>query len=978
MKEDPLASTASPDGLTSPALAAGHAGLARGAVVGRYVIENELGRGGMGVVYAARDPVLDRRIAIKLLRSTSAGARARLLREGQALARLRHTNVVTVYDLGEHGDDVFIAMELVEGTTLRGWWRARKRTADEVIDTLTAAGRGLAAAHAAGLVHRDFKPENVLVGRDGSVRVTDFGLARLAAGEVEEDLASADTPLPMPPSLAESPTLTRTGALMGTPAYMAPEQHHGAPTDSRTDQFSFCVVMWEALFGERPFADSEPGGEPSLEVLALEVTGGRIRPPPATAVAPQRLRGTLERGLQVKPAARFPTMEALLEARAPPPRRRRWLAAVGAVAAAGAITAIAWPRGGDGEPVPVAVPAPVCEHTLARMDELWSADARAAYEARAKPIEREQDLPWFDQFARRWTGLRRATCDRERAAAGAPGPELSREVACLDAALESFATAVARPKTRLWPALASLTRCEQDATAPPHLQTVAGRISDGDLFALAPDGARMASFTGGKLYVGAIQGADEHVFPAALGVGGIYWFGDGKRLLIHSPENTAQELDLATGTLRPLVDKVMYSAVSPDGTMIAYGRGPRLELRSLAHPEQPPRVLVETTYLVAEVAWSAEGDLVAAHLLDDGPDQPTVERTGIFHVASGKHIEVRHRLLYTGYGLAWLPGRRLLIEGEHDSGFSEGVWMLRLDERGQLIEAPELRIAAAERTQWQPLSGASSKALLVRSIMGRTLQVIAAGRPRTLPGRIGDSQPLAWDPVGRRLLVLRDDDSWGFLDPESGLSSVIDLPRRPTPTTRAGALLFLRARDGGWDLIERTDGGTERLLTGVDQPADARPPAVQCAVAARPVCALISHHPAGTLTIIDPDGKLTARPLAVGDWPQFMPSPDGRHLAAVDGNSGDIVTYDLRTLAVTRQHRQRDCKPHRVQWSHDSKATFVELYCGDHRIERRDANGTTVLLATTDTIRTFAVDDKDVVYASLMRFDLGLVLADGL
>src|SRR5437763_1115036 len=203
-------------------------GLDRGATVGRYVVLDRIGAGGMGVVYAAYDPELDRRVAIKLLRPdrfSSEAGRLRLLREAQALARLTHPNVVAVYDAGTFGDRVFVAMELVEGETLRQWLGEGPRSWREVLDRFLPAGRGLAAAHAAGLVHRDFKPENVLLGRDGRVRVMDFGLARV------EEHAQESTALPMMVrALTEESVprplgpLTQEGRVLGTPNYMSPEQ----------------------------------------------------------------------------------------------------------------------------------------------------------------------------------------------------------------------------------------------------------------------------------------------------------------------------------------------------------------------------------------------------------------------------------------------------------------------------------------------------------------------------------------------------------------------------------------------------------------------------------------------------------------------------------------------------------------------------------------------------------------------------------
>ncbi|HEY0097284.1 MAG TPA: serine/threonine-protein kinase, partial [Archangium sp.] len=236
--------------------------LGRGTPLDRYVVLDPLGEGGMGMVYAAYDSVLDRKVALKLLppgdadagpEATSGSGRARLLREAQAMARLSHPNVVAVYDVHQHEAQVFMAMELVDGQTLLQWEREQPRGWRELLTAFLAAGRGLAAAHAAGLVHRDFKPTNVLVGKDGRVRVTDFGLARPhnAPAELGADTPAPDTGPVKGHSLLEL-NLTQRGAVRGTPAYMAPEQFRGATADVRSDQFSFAVSLWEALHGERP------------------------------------------------------------------------------------------------------------------------------------------------------------------------------------------------------------------------------------------------------------------------------------------------------------------------------------------------------------------------------------------------------------------------------------------------------------------------------------------------------------------------------------------------------------------------------------------------------------------------------------------------------------------------------------------------------------------------------------------------------
>jgi hypothetical protein len=292
--------------------------------VGRYEIRELLGAGAMGVVYRAYDPDLRRAVAIKLVRGNSASSRVRLVREAQAMARVRHPNVVPIFDVGPIGDDVFVAMPLLEGGTLRSWLGGRARPFDEVVDRFVAAGRGLIAAHAAGLVHRDFKPDNVLLGAGGEVQVADFGLARLAGEDA----------LPDPGAGVLVPgALTRTGAVVGTPAYMAPEQLRGGPIDARADQFSFCVALWEALHGKRPFPDTPCRGDDSIDARLDAIAAGPARPPQRRD-RPAWIAPLLVRGLAADPAGRWPSLQSLLDAIAARRRRRpwpRWLAAGAAV-----------------------------------------------------------------------------------------------------------------------------------------------------------------------------------------------------------------------------------------------------------------------------------------------------------------------------------------------------------------------------------------------------------------------------------------------------------------------------------------------------------------------------------------------------------------------------------------------------------------------------------------------------------------------
>lgn len=270
-------------------------------VVGRFKIQRQLGSGAMGIVYQALDTQLDRVVALKLLQSEMASAapyqgRARMLREAKAMARLSHPNVVAIHEVGTHEDQVYIAMEFVPGGTLRDWM-AQRRSWPEVLQVLIPAGRGLQAAHAQGLIHRDFKPDNVLIEGRVTPKIVDFGLARDIDKATEE---SAETDLG---SLGER--LTATGTLLGTPVYMAPEQLRTERADARSDQFAFCVTLYEALYGERPFEGDDLN---DLHTAQLSFSDA-----PSVGNVPAWVRQVMVRGLQFESADRYPSMAALLD-----------------------------------------------------------------------------------------------------------------------------------------------------------------------------------------------------------------------------------------------------------------------------------------------------------------------------------------------------------------------------------------------------------------------------------------------------------------------------------------------------------------------------------------------------------------------------------------------------------------------------------------------------------------------------------------
>ncbi len=394
--------------------------LAPGGRLERFHVLDEIGRGAMGVVYAAYDPDLDRRVALKVLRRRAAADRetdVRFLREAQAMARLQHPNVITVHEARMIDGRLYISMEFVEGGTLTRWLRSAERSWTEVLAVFEQIASGLAAAHAAGLVHRDIKPDNVLVGGDpqgahgiGRVRVTDFGLARPVDSASDEPSASAPT------LAALSTELTRTGTLLGTPAYMAPEQFRGEPADAASDQFAYCVAFHEALFGTRPFEGQRVGE------LAANVLEGRRVEPPADRGVPRWLRAVVVRGLASDPAARHPSMDALLgelQRGDRAPSRRRQLGAVVAALAIGGVSTVAVGS--------VVAPAcsnieqrrrlADCDDAAAELDTAWNddvrAEVRAAFHATAvvhADATADRFIAELDRFTGEWSEVRRTSC----------------------------------------------------------------------------------------------------------------------------------------------------------------------------------------------------------------------------------------------------------------------------------------------------------------------------------------------------------------------------------------------------------------------------------------------------------------------------------------------------------------------------------------------------------------------------------------
>ncbi|HEY4244512.1 MAG TPA: serine/threonine-protein kinase [Kofleriaceae bacterium] len=396
--------------------------------IGRYVIARVLGAGGMGIVYAAHDPELDRTVAVKVLRGAgNAAMQERLRREAQAMAQIAHPHVVPVHDVGVVDEQLFVVMEYVEGETLAHWCEQHPAPR-EILRAYREAARGLAAAHAAGIVHRDFKPENALVGADGRVRVADFGLAR-TSGEVDLTALGALPVSPDGPTAAAS--LTQTGMVLGTPYYLAPELYEGADADARSDQFSFCVALFTALCGARPFAGD------TLEQLRASVTAGELHEP--SRRLPRRIRAALRRGLSRDPAARFPSMMDLVAILAPPARRWPYVAA--AAAAAGAFALAFALRPGAEAPCQGAAEHLRGVWDIARAHEID--DALAATRTPFAEQTAREVRHTFDVYAADWQAMHVGACEATRVRKELPESVLEVRMACLDERLHALAGAVA-------------------------------------------------------------------------------------------------------------------------------------------------------------------------------------------------------------------------------------------------------------------------------------------------------------------------------------------------------------------------------------------------------------------------------------------------------------------------------------------------------------------------------------------------------
>jgi len=821
-----------PDGAEAEAeLPPGHGRVfSRGSAVDRYVVLDLIGSGGMGEVYGAYDPELDRRVALKVLRPRRLSrrdahlARARLVREAQSMARLAHPNVISVYDVGTVEGDVYFAMEYVDGNHLADWVQSERRSYRQILKVFLAAARGLRAAHAVGVVHRDFKPHNVLVGSAGQVRVIDFGLAHQSRGlphDTQGLVPDADALRQGEPALAaDAATLldapgaatppigaplrrmaanvhTLTGTLVGTPAYMAPEQFHGDTADARSDQFSYCVALYEALYGRLPFEGD------TVEELMANVTAGAIHPPPADSEVPAWLRAAVLKGLHTDPAQRHVSMQGLLEALTPE-RPPRWGWRLPASVAAALVVAVLGVAGLVHVLRPGPTPRGVCasDEAPAGLDRphrrqalrsvLGAVAARGGARLPAATLER------LDRWTGRWRAARTQACAQDT-----PHPEADRAADCLELGAASIEGLVA-------------TLMSADAELALRAPALAEQLPDPD--ACRPEragrtkGSRLPSGPAGRQQ--ALAGWSELAASTTLARAGRQ---REARARLKALEETSRGLGWAPLHARSLVQLAGVEAREDAGDAATEHlfEAQRVADAADAHTEEALAWLALSRHFVRTLGrptealrWAKHAALAARRATGrERLGARLHERRAAVHRAQG---EPEAALAELRRARALTDSQRTLVRARLESRLAEVLMDL-----GRTAEA----LAQAEQAA-RPIEeeiGPRGLALaLPRSLQGRAL----AGLGRRAEARVQLRQALGQDPGGPALDALDTLDAVETLRTLARLDAQEGRPDRATSgLLRAIERASAAGRAGKRSLLAaRTDLGA--LLAHHGRPAD--------------------------------------------------------------------------------------------------------------------------------------------------------------
>ena len=871
--EDPAAGRASPETVTASSTAGtppGHAShatdgddLAPGARVDRYEVIELLGQGSMGRVYRARDTDLSREVALKRInpgRWSVEAAQVRLHREAQAMARVEHPAVIRAYDITIVRDELFVAMELARGGTLVAWLAARPRGWRDVLRVFLEAGRGLAAAHHAGLVHRDVKPSNLLLDAHGRAKVSDFGLARTFDIADAGDARDGEAELGSIATLDVS--ITRTGAIAGTLAYMAPEQLTGGPVDARAVQFSFCVALWEALCGHRPFRTIERDTR-SPEAFLAAIAAGALEGPGAGARVPRRILAPLRRGLAGDRAQRWPAMDELLDAleRAARPHRAWWVVAAAVVIGAGVALVVDATRS-PVRPAAVTVPpVPACG-LRDQVAAVWNPAARARYLAGTIGPTASEDAGWFDWYARALEVEYAAACGR-----AAP-----LQLACLDDAVADLRAAVVRPERNYWPRLRALDRCG----IVLHERELGG-LSNGERALLSSDGRQVVVLDVTRRPVIRDLGSGgsrplELAEPLrSLPDGSIVGWDDRGQLVVVDP--------VANRTIRTVVAPPVAGGVADVSS----------DLRTLAVTVDGKLSIVPAAggaSLVEPIALPPPSQVLGEFSPDD--QRVATLQTATLHIddLGSHHREILAiRAHVRGTGLVegrWIDPTSFVFTGSATSGIAGDLWRVRVDRTGHLDGPPQI-VLRAERDTSLALLDVQAGKLLVQRVRANTEHIAIDGDMATpMSGSTSRLRPVAVDRAGRRILAAIDPAgthaAWMSLD-GSSVTPILGLDGLSGAVVSGSGFAALDRRTEPPAYVALDEAGVEVARIPLDAARGASP-ALRCG-AIRCVVLWIAGGVAFTAAI---DGHTLAAPIR-RDQPGFgiAPwelSPDGLRISS--------------------------------------------------------------------------------------------------
>jgi tRNA A-37 threonylcarbamoyl transferase component Bud32 len=753
--------------------------VAPGTRVDRYEVIELLGEGSMGSVYRARDTDLAREVALKRIgpgRVDVAVAQARLRREARAMAQVEHAAVIRIYDVLVVDDELFVAMELARGGALAAWLRAQPRGWREVVRVFVEAGRGLAAAHQVGLVHRDIKPSNLLLDAHGCAKVGDFGLARMfGTGEGSQD----DEPVP---AIDLDATITRTGAIAGTLAYMAPEQLSGGTIDARADQFAFCVALWEALCGRRPFCIVEDSVR-TPDAFLGPIVAGSVEGPAADVQVPRRVLALVRRGLAADRSLRWRSMDELLDALDRAARPRRWwpLAAAGAIGIAVAALAAAAHSPER--------PSVIC----GKRDQIaavWNPGIRARYRSGAASGDPAlDDAGWFDWYAR---GL-------EVAYATSCGEGNAQQIACLDDAIEDLRGAIARTPRTYWPRLRALDRC---ATTWSELDL--GNLGANELVRLSADKRQLLGWTfDDRPTVRDLGASRRRPFDLAVP---LKWLRDGS-IAGQDEQGRIAFVDPSTDrTLRVFDARGKLVDVSPDLRRVAVIAEDKLSIVPIAGGAA----------VVEPIPVTGQRWVVGNFSPDDRRFAAVHDGQLYIDDLDSRHREtIAFRTHHRGVGatqLRWLDPTTVLVSGSATIDLADDVWRVRVDATGRLAEPPQI-LQRSQPDTVLLVDDVQAGSLLIERLAlasqnlmltGASSKLLPAGRRSIAPARARSRQCIG-DELG--VAVAGRSDRATDRGPRGpairGHEPV--WPRRPRSARRTGGLC--RIRRGGNRARARGDRG---------------------------------------------------------------------------------------------------------------------------------------------------------------------------